>query len=239
VLLNTVGRAVDRSIGCVDEVLGLEDAREAVELHAELSARRQELWLAMNEPHYVFRQEDDDRMALADTALRKLNTKRREIMNLNSERSPFPSAAYQPPLPFVQQIAFQFPSGADGGGSQQQSQGLNDDSVAKLLSVLAKGQSKLATPSWPKFGDNYRSYYVFKEELEAYVRDYAHGVSDRTLAQQIKQHCLSKGTADYVEFATSPAEILATLGGLFARPSKLIDSLIDPVKKAKKVEYDD
>jgi hypothetical protein len=45
---------------------------------------------------------------------------------------------------------------------------------------------------WPKFGDNYRSYYIFKEELEAYVRDYAHGVSDRTLAQQIKQHCFSK-----------------------------------------------
>jgi hypothetical protein len=111
--------------------------------------------------------------------------------------------------------------------------------VAKLLSILAKGQSKLATPSWPKFGDNYRSYYIFREELEAYVRDYAHGVSDRTLAQQIKQHCLSKGTADYVEFATSPKEILETLGGLFARPSKLIDSLMDPIKKAKKVQYDD
>jgi hypothetical protein len=76
--------------------------------------------------------------------------------------------------------------------------------------VLAKGQSKLATPEWPKFSDNYRSYYVFKEELEAYVRDYAHGVSDKTPAQQIKQHYLSKGTADYVEFATLPGEILTT-----------------------------
>jgi hypothetical protein len=69
VLLNTVGRAVDRSVGCVEEVLGLEDACKAAELHAELSARRQELWAAMNEPNYVFRQEDDDRMAQADTAL--------------------------------------------------------------------------------------------------------------------------------------------------------------------------
>jgi hypothetical protein len=42
-----------------------------------------------------------------------------------------------------------------------------------------------------------------------------------------------------VEFDTSPKEILETLGGLFARPSKLIDSLMDPVKKAKKVQYDD
>jgi hypothetical protein len=61
VLLNTVKKAVDRSIGCVADVLGLEDAHEAAELHAELSAQRQELWVAMNEPNYVFRQEDDDR----------------------------------------------------------------------------------------------------------------------------------------------------------------------------------
>jgi hypothetical protein len=60
------------------------------------------------------------------------------------------------------QNAFQFPSRDDVGG-QQQGQTLTDDSVAKLLSVLAKGQSKLATPEWPKFSDNYRSYYVFKE----------------------------------------------------------------------------
>jgi hypothetical protein len=81
VSLNTVGRSVDRSIGYVEEVLGLEDAREAVELHAELSARRQELWSAMNGPHYVFRQEDEDRVAQADAALRKLNVRRREVMN--------------------------------------------------------------------------------------------------------------------------------------------------------------
>jgi hypothetical protein len=42
-LLNTVGRAVERSIGYMSEVLSLEDPREAVELHAELSARRHEL----------------------------------------------------------------------------------------------------------------------------------------------------------------------------------------------------
>jgi hypothetical protein len=95
VLLNTVGRAA----GCVEEVLSLEDAREAVELHAELSARRQELWVAMNEPNYVYCQEDDERMVQADTALRKLNTKKREVMNMNSVGSPFPPGAYQPPPP--------------------------------------------------------------------------------------------------------------------------------------------
>jgi hypothetical protein len=81
---------------------------------------------------------------------------------------------------------------------------LNDDSVAKLLSVLAKGQSKLATPSWPKFGDNYRSYYIFREELEAYVRDYAHGVSDRTLAQQINPLTAGVGRIGLGHFRNCP-----------------------------------
>jgi hypothetical protein len=101
VSLNTVGGSVDRSIGCVEEVLALEDAREAVELHAELSARQQELWSAMNGPHYVFRQEDEDRVASADAALRKLNVRRREVMNAENGGSPILSAAHQPPPPLV------------------------------------------------------------------------------------------------------------------------------------------
>jgi hypothetical protein len=118
---------VDRNVGYVEEVLGLEDPREAVELHAELSARRQELWSAMNGPHYVFRQEDEDRVANADVALRKLNVRKREMLNQDGGASPKLSAAQQPP-PLVRQNAFQFPSG-DGGGSQQKSQGLSDDSL--------------------------------------------------------------------------------------------------------------
>jgi hypothetical protein len=41
-----------------------------------------------------------------------------------------------------------------------------------------------------------------------------------------------------VEFATTPNEILNTLSGLFARPARLIDSLMEPIKKAKKVQLD-
>jgi hypothetical protein len=73
----------------------------------------------------------------------------------------------------------------------------------------------------------------------AYVKDYGHGIGKRSLAEKIKKHCLSKGMADYLEFADSPEEILETLGGLFARPSKLINSLMDPLKKHKKVPFDD
>jgi hypothetical protein len=93
--------------------------------------------------------------------------------------------------------------------------------------------------AWPKFNNSYRSYYVFKEELSAYIKDFGHGVGKRSLAEQIKKNCLSKGTTDYLEFADSPEEMLETLGGLFARPSKLIDSLMDPVRRHRKVPFDD
>jgi hypothetical protein len=34
---------------------------------------------------------------------------------------------------------------------------LTGNTVSDLLSVLARGHSKLPTPSWPKFNDSYRS----------------------------------------------------------------------------------
>jgi hypothetical protein len=54
------------------------------------------------------------------------------------------------------------------------------------------------------------SYFTFKGELEAFIRDYGQGVSDRTLAQQIKYNCLSTNLALYVGWAWSPAAILET-----------------------------
>jgi hypothetical protein len=64
-------------------------------------------------------------------------------------------------------------------------------------------------------------------------------MTERTLAQQIKKNCLSKQSAAYVEWATSPAEILETLAGLFGRPSRLIDSLMEPVRRQKRIGLDD
>jgi hypothetical protein len=49
---------------------------------------------------------------------------------------------------------------------------------------------------------------------------------------------VSKGTAEYLVFADSPQEILDMLGGLFAKPSKLIEDLMEPLKKHKKVPID-
>jgi hypothetical protein len=94
-------------------------------------------------------------------------------------------------------------------------------------------------PSWPKFNDSYRSFFTFKDELEAFIKDYGQGTSDRTLAQQIKVNCLSKSSAAYVEWAHLPAAILETLGGLFGRPSRLVESLLEPVRKQKGIQMDD
>jgi hypothetical protein len=115
----------------------------------------------------------------------------------------------------------------------------SDRKHAEIIDLLARGHSRLPTPDWPRFNDTYRGYYTFKEKLSAYIKDYGYGVSQRSLAMGIRKHCLSKGTADFAEFADSPEEILKTLGGLFERPSRLIDSLMDPVKKQRKVPLDD
>jgi hypothetical protein len=105
--------------------------------------------------------------------------------------------------------------------------------------LVGGNRSKLPPPSWPKFNDSYRSYFAFKDELEAFIRDYGKGTSDRTLAQQIKANCLSKNLAAYVEWAWSPPAILETLGGLLGRPSRLVESLLEPVKKQKRIQMDD
>jgi hypothetical protein len=36
-----------------------------------------------------------------------------------------------------------------------------------------------------------------------------------------------------------PAAILETLGGLFGRPSRLVESLLEPVRKQKRIQMDD
>jgi hypothetical protein len=119
--------------------------------------------------------------------------------------------------------------------------GMTSSQLCQLINSLAAGSNrpKLPPPAWPTFKDSYRSYFAFKEELQDFIRDYGQGTSDRTLAQQIKANCLSKNSAAYVEWAWSPAAILETLGGLFGRPSRMVESLLEPVKKQKRIQMDD
>jgi hypothetical protein len=191
---------------------------------------------------------DGEKLQEAEKSLRKLGKKKTVLLKRNDNgSSPILKAApwrrQEPGVPVAPPASAPAPtlssSAAAVSGSEQAGEKLTGDAVSNLLSVLAKGQSKLQTPNWPKFNDSYRSYYVWKEEVTAYIKDYGHGVGDRSLADQIKKHCMSKGTAEYLVFADSPQEILDMLGGLFAKPSKLIEDLMDPLKKQKKVPFDD
>jgi hypothetical protein len=176
----------------------------------------------------------------AEKSLRKLGKKKTELLQSDLGNSPTfkvpPWRRQAAAAPAAPPAAAQVPAPP---AAVQTDSGLTGDAVASLLSVLAKGQSKLQTPNWPKFNDSYRSYYLFKEEVMAYIKDYGHGVGDRSLADQIKKHCVSKGTTEYLVFADSPQEILDMLGGLFAKRSKLIEDLMEPLKKHKKVPFDD
>jgi hypothetical protein len=139
----------------------------------------------------------------------------------------------------IQPQQAEVPPADSGGGCGNVS--ITADHLKDLLSALAAGggRPKLPVPQWPKFEDTYRSFFLFRGELEAYLKDYGHGMTERTLAQQIKLNCLSKQSATYVEWATSPAEILETLGGLFGWPSRLIELLMEPVRHQKRISLDD
>jgi hypothetical protein len=186
--------------------------------------------------------QDGQKLQAAERSLRKLGKKKTELLQTDVGNSPtFKVPLWRRPPPVVPAVApavvqAPAPVAAAAPSAVQTGSALTDDAVANLLSVLAKGQSKLTTPAWPRFND---SYYLFKEEVTAYIKDYGHGVGDRSLAEQIKKHCVSKGTAEYLVFADLPQEILEMLGGLFAKPSKLIDDLMVPLKKHKKVPFDD
>jgi hypothetical protein len=49
--------------------------------------------------------------------------------------------------------------------------GLTSSQLCQLINSLVGGtnRSKLPPPAWPKFKDSYRSYFAFKEELQAFI----------------------------------------------------------------------
>jgi hypothetical protein len=224
-------QAVNRSLDDVDEVIEGCDPAEIGDLHKQLQKQRETLTATKmqlgNEQLNVI----TELQINVDKSLRRLNKKRRELVrgtNAGSLFSPAPSEGggggenVQPPRFVLPPAEEQEATPPDAGLSSSQ--------LCKLLTTLANGScSKLPPPSWPKFNDSYLSYFAFKDELEAFIRGYGQGTSDRIQAQQIKTNCLSKNLAAYVEWAWSPAAILETLGGLFSHPSRLVESLLEPV----------
>jgi hypothetical protein len=227
-MYRAASRAVDRALAAADDALGDNDPHEIEEVRQQLSAKVREMEAAAAYLDDDPLLQDGQKLQAAEKSLRKLGKKKTELLQTNVgssltfkvppwRRRPVVSVAPPPVGQVPPPVTAAVPS------TVQTDSALTGDAVASLLSILAKGQSKLATPNWPRFNDSYRSYYLFKEEVMAYIRDYGHGVGDRSLAEQIKNHCVSKGIAEYLVFADLPQEILNVLGGLFAKPSKLIE----------------
>jgi hypothetical protein len=248
-MYKAASRAVDRALAAANHALGDNDPDEIEEVRQQLSAKLREMEAAAAYLDDDPLLQDGEKLQEAEKSLRKLGKKKTTLLHQNDVgNSPVfkepPWRRQEPAVPAAPPAAAQVPAAPAAAvpaapSAVRADTGLTGDAVANLLSVLAKGQSKLQTPNWPNFNDSYRSYYLFKEEVMAYIKDYGHGVGNRSLADQIKKHCVSKGTAEYLVFADSPQEILDMLGGLFAKPSKLIEDLMEPLKKHKKVPFDD
>jgi hypothetical protein len=236
-------QAVTRSLADVEEVVEAGDLAEIGDLHKQLQEQRETLTATEVELGDEQLNAFTELQITVDKSLRRLNRKRRELVRgtaAGSLFSPAPSeeggkGSGDNALP----IRFALPSAEEQNVTTTEA-GLSGSQLQLLLTTLAGGaRSKLPPPSWPKFNDSYRSFFAFKDELEAFIKDYGQGTSDRTLAQQIKNNCLSKSSAAYVEWAHSPAAILETLGGLFGHPSRLVESLLEPVWKQKRIQMDD
>jgi hypothetical protein len=236
-------QAVTRSLADVEEVIEAGDPAEIGDLHKQLQEQRETLTATAVQLGNEQLNAITGLQVTVDKSLRRLNRRRRELVRGTAAGSLFSPALSE--------------EGSDGGGdnalpikfalptAEEQNvttaeAGLSSSQLQLLLTTLASGaRSKLPPPSWPKFNHSYRSFFTFKDELEAFIKDYGQGSSDRTLAQQIKINCLSNSSPAYVECAHLPAAILVTLGGLFGRPSRLVESLLEPVRKQKRIQMDD
>jgi hypothetical protein len=226
-------QAVDRSLEEVEEVIQGGDAAEIEDLHRQLEKQRETMTAtAVNVGAHQL-EEIAGVQVEVNKSLRKLAKARRALQkgtNAGSLFSPPASDGGGGDVEEIRPPRFQMPP-ADEPRVSETETGMTSSQLCQLINSLAAGSSrpKLPPPAWPKFNDSYRSYFAFKEELQDFIRDYGQGTSDRTLAQQIKANCLSKNSAAYVEWAWSPAAILETLGGLFGRPSRMVESLLEPV----------
>jgi hypothetical protein len=190
-------QAVDRTLAEVDEVIGAGGAAEIGDLHKQLQKQRETLTATAVQLGVHQLDGIAEVQITVDKSLRKLARARRELQKgTNAGRlfSPAGSDAgggsdnVQPPR-------FELPPAEEPQVNQAET-GLSSSQLCQLINTLVGGTncSKLLPPAWPKFNDSYRSYFAFKEELQAFIRDYGQGTSDRILAQQIQANCLSKNS---------------------------------------------
>jgi hypothetical protein len=188
-------QAVNRSLADVEEVVEAGDPAEIGDLHEQLQKQREVMTATAVELGDEQLNAITELQITVDKSLRRLNRKRRELVRGTAAGSIFSPAPSEEDgdgggdnaLP----IKFALPSAEEQNATSAQA-GLSNSQLQQLLTTLAGGaRSKLPPPSWPKFNDSYPSFFTFKDELEAFIKDYSQGTSDRTLAQQIKSNCLS------------------------------------------------
>jgi hypothetical protein len=79
-----------------------------------------------------------------------------------------------------------------------------------------------------------QGYFIFREEVKAYITNFCSGISSRTVAKYMRSSCLLASSRMYVAHTDSPEEIFETQAGIFCQPNKLIDSILEPIKKMKR-----
>jgi hypothetical protein len=105
--------------------------------------------------------------------------------------------------------------GSVAAGSQQIIRGQVDMSC--FLGIIKPWREA----GYPKFNDTYRGYYIFMEEVVAYITDYCIVYTGRMVAGLIKQYCLSSNTKVLVGQANSSqlASSVSTHQPLLPAPS--------------------
>jgi hypothetical protein len=157
-MYQAASRAVDRALAAAN------DAFDDNEVHQQLSTKVREMEAAAAYLDDDPLLQDGEKLQEAEKSLRKLGKKKTELSQSDVGNSPIfrvppwrrqaPAAPAAPPA--VAQVLAP-PAAAAVPSTVQTDSGLTGDAVANLLSVLAKGQSKLQTPNWPKFNDSYTS----------------------------------------------------------------------------------
>jgi hypothetical protein len=162
-MYQAASRAVDRALAAANDALSDNDPDEIEEVLQQLSAKLREMEAAAAYLDDDPLLQDGEKLQEAEKSLRKLGKKKTELLQNDVGNSPVfrappwrrqaaagpaapPAAAQVPAVPAA--VAAAAPS------TVQADAGLTGDAVANLLSVLAKGQSKLQTPNWPKFNDS-------------------------------------------------------------------------------------
>jgi hypothetical protein len=159
-------------------VIEAGDPAEIGDLHKQLQEQREALTTTVVELGDEQLNAITELQITVDKSLRRLKRKRRELVRgtaAGSLFSPAPSEEGNGGGDNALPIRFALPS-AEVQNVTTAEAGLSSSQLQQLLTTLAGGaRSKLPPPSWPKFNDSYRSFFAFKDELEAFIKDYCQG----------------------------------------------------------------